>query len=312
MLKSSILAIILLTTQVNTGEDMKPNNSIEEDNHKIFALMSHYLNNAPDFIDQEEINEIVQYGVSYEHAFAVILAAAFGLDVVDKEEDKELFDNYFNRMFFKLDEKEFYENPYYNNIKIPTIKVGTSELKYEKYKPFEGFVCNDILKTREERQIPQVGFFETEFMYPAILENGRIWMTVTPNEIETMKDAVNQAFGNVLTYGLGLGYYTYMISEKENVDSITVVEMNEDVIELFQTYLLPQFKNRQKIKVIKADAFEYAQKFMAKGHFDFVFTDLWHDVSDGIDMYLKMKLFEKRCPNTVFSYWIEKSIKCYL
>ena len=291
---------------------MKPNNRIDEDNYKVFALLSNYLNNAPDFIDQEEINEIVQYGVSYEHAFAVILAAAFGMDIVDQEEDKGLFNHYFNKMFFKLDEIEFYANPYYKNIKIPEIKIGTSEMKYEKYKPFEGFVCNDIVKTNEGRQIPQIGFFEKEFTYPAILEGGRIWMTVTPNEIETMKEPVNQAFGKVLTFGLGLGYYAYMVSEKENVESITVVETNEDVIKLFQTYLLPQFENRHKIKVIKADAFEYAQKSMAKGQYDFVFTDLWHDVSDGIDLYLKMKLFEKRCPNTLFSYWIEKSIKCYL
>ena len=48
------------------------------------------------------------------------------------------------------------------------------------------------------------------------------------------------------------------------------------------------------------------------GYFDFVFTDLWHDVSDGKDMYLKMKEYEKRSPNTIFSYWIEKSILCYL
>lgn len=291
---------------------MKPNNKIEKDNYKVFALLSNYLNHAPDFIDQKEINEIVQYGVSYEHAFAVILAAAFGMDIVDQEEDKRLFNHYFNKMFFKLDEKEFYDNPYYKNITIPEVVIGTSELKYETYKPFEGFVCNDIVKTSEGRQYPQIGFFEKEFMYPAILEEGRIWMTVTPNEIETMKEPVKQAFGKVLTFGLGLGYYAYMVSEKEDVDSITVVETNQDVINLFQTYLLPQFKYRHKIKVIKADAFDYAQKFMAQGKYDFVFTDLWHDVSDGLDMYLKMKLFEKRCPNTLFSYWIEKSIKCYL
>lgn len=61
-------------------------------------------------------------------------------------------------------------------------------------------------------------------MFPAVLENERIWMTITPNEIETMKEAVDKAFGNVLTFGLGLGYYAYMVSEKVNVESITVVE----------------------------------------------------------------------------------------
>ena len=40
-------------------------------------------------------------------------------------------------------------------------------------------------------------------------------MTITPDEIETMKEAVDQAFGNVLTFGLGLGYYAYMVSEKD-------------------------------------------------------------------------------------------------
>ena len=165
--------------------------------------------------NKEEMDEMVKYGVSYEYAFAVILAAAFGLDIVDHVEDKDLFNNYFNKMIHKLDANEYYNNPYYKNIKIPTIKIGNSELKYEKYKPFEGFVCNDIIQTKEGRQIPQIGFFETEFMFPAILENDRIWMTITPNEIETMKEAVDQAFGHVLTFGLGLGYYAYMVSEKE-------------------------------------------------------------------------------------------------
>ena len=285
---------------------------IIEDNYKVFALLGNYLNNASDFINKEEIIEIVKCGVTFEYAFVVMLADAFGLDIIDNVDDKDLFNRYFNNMIHQLDPSEYDNNPYYKNIKIPTIKIGNSELKYEKYKPFEGFVCNDIIKTEEGRQIPQIGFFDTEFMYPAILENDRIWMTITPNEIETMKEAVDQAFGHVLTFGLGLGYYAYMVSEKDNVESITVVEINQDVINLFTKHVLPQFKNAGKIKIIKADAFEYAQKHILEGTYDFVFTDLWHDVSDGIDMYLKMKKYESLSPNTVFTYWIEKSILCYL
>lgn len=37
-------------------------------------------------------------------------------------------------------------------------------------------------------------------MYPAILEDDRIWMTITPNEIETMTEAVDQTFGNDHTF----------------------------------------------------------------------------------------------------------------
>jgi hypothetical protein len=285
---------------------------IKEKNYKVFALLSNYLNNAPDFITKDEIDDITSSGVSSEYAFAVILAAAFGLDIVDNTSDKEFFNHYFMKMIHPLDTEEYANNPYYKNIKFPAIKIGNSELKYEAYKPFEGFVCNDIIETKEGRQIPQVGFFEKEFKFPAVLENGRIWMTVTPNEIETMKEAIEKSSGQVLTFGLGLGYYAYMVSEKENVESVTIVDSNEDVIQLFQQYILPQFKNAAKIQIIKADAFDYARKHIGQGKYDFVFTDLWHDVSDGIDMYLKMKQYEHLCPDTEFMYWIEKSMLCYL
>lgn len=43
-------------------------------------------------------------------------------------------------------------------------------------------------------------------------------MTVTPNEIETMKPVIDKAFGRVLTYGLRVGYYVFMVSEKEDFD----------------------------------------------------------------------------------------------
>ncbi|WP_239094011.1 hypothetical protein [Bacillus sp. B15-48] len=285
---------------------------IKQDNYKVFALLSKYLNDAPDFIEKEEVDELVESGVSYEYAFALLLAAAFGLDIVDNVEDKEFFNHYFTKMIHKLDVNEYANNPYYQQIHIPTVKIGDSELKYEKFKAYEGFVCNDIIQTKQRRQIPQIGFFQQEFKFPAILEKERIWMTITPNEIETMREPVEQAVGNVLTFGLGLGYYAYMVSEKESVESVTIVDNNQEIIDLFQQYILPQFKNKQKVTVIKADAFKYAETDMAHGKYDFVFTDLWHDVSDGIEMYLKMKTYEKQCPDTVFTYWIEKSILCYL
>ena len=59
-------------------------------------------------------------------------------------------------------------------------------------------------------------------------------MLITPNEIETMKKSISEATGNVLTYGLGLGYYAYMVSMKENVESVTIVEKDKEIIDLFK------------------------------------------------------------------------------
>lgn len=294
------------------NHDQTLKDKIKEEDNTIFARLSTYLNHKPDFISKEEIEEIVNYGVSTEYAFRALFAAALGLDIADNAEDAELFNKYFDTMTHKLNADDYYNNPYFKNITIPKITIGHSELKYESYKPYEVFVCNDIITTQEGRQIPQLGFFPTEFKFPAVLENNRIWMTITPNEIETMREPVDRAFGNVLTYGLGLGYYAYMVSEQPQVEQITIVDSNEDVIRLFRKHILPQFNNAHKIRIITADAFEYAQEHMAKEKYDFVFTDLWHDVSDGIDMYLKMKQFEQLSPATVFMYWIEKSMLCYL
>lgn len=307
---------MLLKNNDHPGENKVQNRSLEakikEDNLKIFALLGNYLNYAPDYVEKEEVAELVKDGVSCEYAFAVILAAVFGLDIVDNPQDREFFNHYFTRMFHKLDANEYYNNPYYKNIHIPTAKAGSSELKYEKFAPYEGFICDDVIRTKEGRQIPQIGFFEQEFIFPAILEDGRIWMTITPNEIETMKEPVDKAFGNVLTFGLGLGYYAYMVSEKDNVDSVTIVEINRDVIDLFTTHILPQFKNRAKIRIVHSDAFQFAGEHLCSGAYDFVFTDLWHDVSDGLDLYLRMKKLEHLSPGTVFMYWIEKTLLCYL
>lgn len=37
---------------------------IKADNYRVFALLSNYLNHEPDFIEKEEIEEIVKKGFS--------------------------------------------------------------------------------------------------------------------------------------------------------------------------------------------------------------------------------------------------------
>lgn len=288
------------------------NKQIEDDNFRIFSLMSNYLNNYSTYITKADIDEVKTKNMSAEQAFSIILANGVGLDILDKNTDRDFYNKYFSKMIKCLKPNEYKENEYYKNIINPKIKQDNVEFKYEYYKPYEGFVFNDIEKDLEGRMYPQVGFFEEHFKYPAILENGRIWMTVTPNEIETMKSPIEKAHGKVLTLGLGLGYYQYMISNKTNVDKIYIIDKNETIINLFKKYILPQFQNKDKIKIIHADAFEFLKNDMSKYNFNFVFSDLWHDVSDGVDMYLDIKNYEKLYPNIDFEYWIEKSIKMYL
>ena len=63
-------------------------------------------------------------------------------------------------------------------------------------------------------------------------------MSITPNEIETMEEAVKAATGKVIVYGLGLGYYPYMISLKDEVKEIVIVENDIKIINLFKLKLV--------------------------------------------------------------------------
>ena len=105
--------------------------------------------------------------------------------------------------------------------------------------------------------------------------------------------------------GLGLGYYPYVISFLDKVKSITIVEISEKIITLFKEYILPQFAHPEKVGIVNADAFEYAELEMPKEKFDVAFVDTWRDASDGALMYEKMKRLEHLSPDTEFIYWIE-------
>lgn len=280
-------------------------------NDGVVRMMSILLNIAADSLDAGMVDEISrECGVSRAYAYAECLAAVCGLDSSGR--DRDLFRHYFLPMINELDPADFENDPYYQNIRIKPGKSGRWEYRQMKLAPCEAFVCNDFLVTKDNRMIPQIGFFMREFAFPGVLENGREWMTLMPNETVTTKPAVAQAHGRVLTFGLGLGYFAYMAARKPEVESVTVVDLSADAISLFEQNLLPQMECRDKIKVVHADAFDFAEEHYPRGEFDFVFADIWHDISDGKDLYLRFKSMEKLAPDMEYSYWLEESIKCYL
>lgn len=284
---------------------------INQQNLFVMNQMSEFLNNAPDCISVNVVKELAEACMlTNQEAFAYLLATYMGFDL--EKNDKDIFQEYFLNMFEEVDTNFLSKNPYWININFPNIKQGSIELKYCSYKPCEAFVLDDTCMLSNGKILPKIGFFMSEQSYPTILENDRIWMTVTPMEIKTIQPAIEKAHGKVLTYGLGLGYFPYMVSLKNEVESVTVVEKNENIIRIFNQFILPQFKSfSAKIKIVHMDAFEYAKNHAVNEQYDFVFTDLWHDVSDGEELYFKMKKYEHLLPNAIHMYWIEKSILSY-
>ena len=232
-------------------------------------------------------------------------------DEFNEETRNYLKYHYIDKSVKKLDANRYIDDPYYKNIKIEDKKIGRWDLKMMTIKPYQGFLYDDIEMADDEKEIPKLGFFDTEFRYPAVLEDDNEWMTLVPSEIETLREGIDKAHGEVITFGLGLGYYPYMVSLKDNVSSITIVEKDENVIKLFEENILPQFEHKEKVKVICSDAFQYVRE-CSDTHYDFAYVDIWRDASDGIEMYIPMKNIEYMWPNTEFMYWVETSILCEL
>ena len=282
-------------------------------NRKLFRLLSCYLNFSSDAVKPAMVKELMEgNSLSESESVNLLFASLLGLDIVDNEEDKIIYREYFPLMLKRLDVNVYSSDPYYQNIHFNTLKDGLIEFKDEVYEAYEMFVYDDIEKLPDGRQIPKVGYFNREFIYPTILENNQNWMSVTPNEVETMRKDIKDAKGRVLTFGLGLGYFAYMTALKEDVESVTVVELNSKEINLFNKYILPQFACKDEVKVVHADAYDFAKKNYGKKEFDYVYVDIWHDVGDGLQMYKKFKEYEKLNPTAEYRYWIEKSIKCYM
>ena len=281
---------------------------------RLLDLYSNFLNLEPDFIKKELIEELVSdCGVSVLEAYTAVLAAAFDIDSDEREEDLIFENEFLKKSVELLDPSEYENSSYIKKIKFPNVKRANWEMKNSSYAPFEAFVCREITVEEGVKELPHIGFFEKKFDFPAVFENGREWMTVTPNEIETMKKPIADASGRVITLGLGLGYFAHQTSEKQEVTSVTVIERDESAISLFKEFILPQFEHREKIEIIRADALEYLEKNDPEENFDFMFADLWHDSSDGLSLYIKLKNIEKKQKregksSLMREYWIENSI----
>ena len=252
------------------------------------------------------ISEITADGdITIHEAIVALLSELFGLDDENGGIERKIIREYLTPSVKVLDAGKYLNNPYYLKVAPEEAKCGNFEIKWEYYPPYRAAISGDMIINDDYSEVPPLGFFTEGFEFPAVLEDGNEWMTLTPVDLDTCEAAIEAAHGKVVTFGLGLGYYAYMVSEKCEVESITVVEKSRDVIELFKSQILPKFSHPEKVRIVCEDAFVYAAMVMPREKFDYAFVDTWRDASDGVPMYEKMKLLERLSPDTKFDYWIE-------
>ena len=229
-----------------------------EANNNAAWSMSEFINETPCAITEGLMKEADPEGELPEE----LLYAAFMAGFCGIQEDDTTINGYFQDAVHMLETKKYIDNPYLENIKFPDTATRHWKFTHYSYRPYEAFICNDIDIDKNLREVPQIGFFRERFAYPAVEQDGREWMAVKPSEIETMRAPIEEATGRVVTFGLGLGYFAYMVSEKPDVTSLDIVERSEEAIALFERHILPQFPNKEKIRIIRSDAFWFLNENM--------------------------------------------------
>ena len=62
--------------------------------------------------------------------------------------------------------------------------------------------------------------------------NGNVWMSTTPMELESMMPYIEAARGSVVIGGAGLGIYMANVLKKKRVKKVILIEKNDEVLEI--------------------------------------------------------------------------------
>jgi len=113
--------------------------------------------------------------------------------------------------------------------------------------------------------------------YTRLTRNGKTIMSDTVDEVGDILGPIREAKnrgGDVLINGLGLGIVVNAILKNDNVNSVTVIEISQDVIDLVGSHWMEKYGDR--LNIIKADALEYKSPKGMK------YSVVWHDIWDNI------------------------------
>lgn len=208
--------------------------------------------------------------------------------------------------------EELLQNPYYRNIRPEGCELGDFRVASVVDRQYEVILWNEVVCEKcdgLDSFVPCIGFWKDEPAPYYVLrdKDGDAWMSITFNEMFTMQPAVDEARGRVLALGCGLGYYAYMAALKPDVESVTIVECNDGIIEFFNQKILPQFGDaKAKIRVVQANAFDFMPA-VQDGEYDYCFADIWNGLQEEKPYYALRKLCGNNYRGMKMAYWLENS-----
>ena len=112
--------------------------------------------------------------------------------------------------------------------------------------------------------------------YIRLLHNGECVMSDTNMEKRTNSDFCINAYGDIIIGGLGIGMIIMAIQDKPEVNTITVIEKNQEVIDLVAS----QLNFNDKVNIVCADVFEWKPERGVK--YDMAYMDIWNWINEDV------------------------------
>jgi len=102
-------------------------------------------------------------------------------------------------------------------------------------------------------------------------------MSDYPEEKVTNQKFIDNAYGDILIFGLGIGLIVFPLLDEENVNSITIVEKDLE-LPLLVGPIIKKFDSFSKVNIVNGDAFTHFDKLDRK--YDTIYFDIWSKITN--------------------------------
>lgn len=149
-----------------------------------------------------------------------------------------------------------------------------SETLASLYRPMQQ---GDWVVRRWGKDIPLRGYWSPARPVSDVVSLDRgsdTWMSLMPVEVESQQIAVDCAAGHVAIFGLGLGWSAALCAMKPEVETVTVVEIDPELIALHgELGLFDRLPGAAgaKVKIVEGDAFGWSPD----RKIDLLAADIW-------------------------------------
>ncbi len=167
-------------------------------------------------------------------------------------------------------------NNYITPLDIPTGKIGEWEVKKDIIPAGTPAMLNNTRNFIYGQKRAGKVVYDVDTYRHQLLENGSRWMSDWPVEIAQTQDCLKGMRGHILIGGLGLGLAITLLATRKTVRSITVIELQQEVIDLVAPHTTT---GTTGVTYIHDDLLKNLKEFEGGRKYDYAFYDIW--ASDG-------------------------------